>query len=405
MKVVFYSNFYPRCKRDYYLSRSRVGLASAADAHQYAIAQGLKSCCDSFEIINLPSVSHFPLRYKDISQQSELIEENGLLIHNIGICNIIFYQFLSCYYNSKKALKYIIEREKEITYVVVYATTLPFLRAATELRQEYANVRICLVVPDLPGEMAPNKFGGISRHISRLFFRSHDEYMTQFDSYVLLTESMKEKIGCTDSNYIVSEGVYDEGDSSRTVSDTQNEVFTIFYSGMLYRKFGVMNLVEAVHQMQSNKVRLVLCGYGESKDEIIRLSEIDKRIQYIGIITRNDALKYQSQADLLVNPRIPDNNSFTKYSFPSKNLEYLASGTPTLLYQLEGIPNEYYNYCYYLDKDHTDVKSLKRKIEEIMDIPYEDRKRKAIIAREFILNNKNPKKAGEAILKLLESTI
>ena len=154
MKVVFLSNFYPRCKRDYYLSRSRVGLASAADAHQYAIAQGLNLCCDSFEIINLPSVSHYPLRYKDISQQTEVIEENTITIHNIGSCNLLFYQFLSRYKNSKKALRDIVDKGKDITYIVVYATNLAFLRAATEMRREYGNIRICLVLPDLPSEMA-----------------------------------------------------------------------------------------------------------------------------------------------------------------------------------------------------------------------------------------------------------
>lgn len=405
MKVVFFSNFYPRCKRDYYFSRSKAGLASAADAHQYAIAQGLKSCCDSFDIINLPAVGHFPLRYKDLLQRTEVLEENGLIIHNIGTCNIIFYQFLSCYKNSKKALKSIIGSTKEITYLVVYATTLPFLRTATELRQEYNNVRICLVVPDLPSEMASKKLGRIRNYISHFFFESYDDYMAKFDSYVLLTESMKYKIGCKDGTYIVNEGVYDEGDSTRSTSFPPNEMFTIFYSGMMYRKFGVMNLVEAVHQMQSDKVRLVLCGYGESINDIIKLSATDKRIKYIGIISRDDALKYQSKADLLVNPRVPDNNSFTKYSFPSKNLEYLASGTPTLLYQLEGIPNEYYSYCYYLDKDHTDVESLRCKIEEIMEIPFEDRKQKAMNARDFILKNKNAENAGRAILDLLVSTI
>ena len=405
MKVVFFSNFYPRCKRDYYLYRSKAGLASAADAHQYAIAQGLNSCCDNFEIINLPSVCHYPLRYKDISQQTEKIEENGLTIHNIGYCNFIFSLFLSRYKNAKKALREIVYTEKDITYIVVYATNLAFLRAATEIRREYSNVRICLVIPDLPSEMASSKLRSIKNFISRLFFKSYDDYISQFDSYVLLTESMKEKIGCKDNKYIVNEGIYDEEDSSRSISYLPNERFTIFYSGMLYRKFGVMNLVEAVHQIQSDNVHLIMCGYGESKDEIIKMSETDQRIQYIGIISREEALKYQSQADLLVNPRIPDNNPFTRYSFPSKNLEFLASGTPTLLYQLEGIPNEYYDYCYYLDKDHTDVESLKYKIEEIMCIPYEDRKRKAIIARDFILKNKNSEKAGKAISELLKSTI
>lgn len=405
MNVVFLSNFYPRCKRDYYLSRSKSGLAAAADAHQYAIAQGLKSANRSLQIINLPSVFPFPHRNKDLFVVDEEIQENGLVIHNVGSCNLAFYQYISRYHHSKAALKKVVEENSDITYIVVYATNLAFLRAATEVRKKYNHVRICLIVPDLPDDMTSNKFAQIRQWISKVFFKSYEEYMSQFDSYVLLTKSMADRIGCKEGAFIVNEGVYDEGDSSRSISTSQNEDFTIFYSGMMYRKFGVMNLVEAVHRMKNEKVKLVLCGYGESVDEIKTLSKTDNRINYLGIISRDEALKYQSQADLLVNPRIPDQNPFTKYSFPSKNLEYLASGTPTLLYQLEGIPSEYYNYCYYLDDEHTDVESLQIMIEEIMSVPYEGRKKKAMIAREFVLNNKNAKKAGEAIVELLKSNI
>ena len=76
-----------------------------------------------------------------------------------------------------------------------------------------------------------------------------------------------------------------------------------------------------------------------------------------------------------------------------------------MLYELEGIPNEYYKCCYSLDKDHTDTQSLKNKIEEIMEIPFEERKQKALTARKFVLENKNPVEAGKAILSLLHSTV
>ena len=38
-----------------------------------------------------------------------------------------------------------------------------------------------------------------------------------------------------------------------------------------------------------------------------------------------------------VNPR-QNNEEFTKYSFPSKTMEYLASGVPVVAYKLDGIP-------------------------------------------------------------------
>ena len=50
-------------------------------------------------------------------------------------------------------------------------------------------------------------------------------------------------------------------------------------------------------------------------------------------------MKYKN-ADLLVSPRLPDDFT-TRYTFPSKVLEYITSGTPVLSNKLPGIPVEY----------------------------------------------------------------
>ena len=58
MKIIFLSHFYPRCRRDEYFSKSKVGLAAAADVHQYAIALGLNTICDDFEIVTVHGLGY-----------------------------------------------------------------------------------------------------------------------------------------------------------------------------------------------------------------------------------------------------------------------------------------------------------------------------------------------------------
>ena len=41
-----------------------------------------------------------------------------------------------------------------------------------------------------------------------------------------------------------------------------------------------------------------------------------------------------------MNPRSAD-AEYTKYSFPSKTIEYLATGVPVVMNRLPGIPEEY----------------------------------------------------------------
>lgn len=406
MKVIFLSNFYPKCRRDHYFSRSKSGLAAAADAHQYALALGLRKVCPDFSIVNSPSIFSYPLHYKDMKIPTETIEENGLFINNVGFCTIMEYQFYSRYHNIYAKLKEMVKMTNDCVYILVYATNISFLKAATKIKSEFKNVKINLIVPDLPEDM-PSHCGLLFSLIKQLresYFNTPESYYKYFDSFVLLTEYMKEKIGCS-GNYIVNEGVYEEDVTRRIPHKEDPNIFTLFYGGMLYQKFGIINLVNAVHSINDSNVILELCGTGDCVDYVKSIAKIDNRIRYLGVISREEALSYQSRASLLVNPRIPDGNPFTRYSFPSKTLEYFASGTPTLLYQLDGIPKEYFKYCYSLDSNHTSQQDLSEKIVQILSIPEQKRLQVAESARKFVLENKNPLKAAIQIMDLLNRTV
>lgn len=407
MKVILLSHFYPRSKRDYYFSRSKTGLSAAADAHQYALALGLNKVCDNLEIVNLPAVSHFPIRYKDLRQKREEFNENGLRIVNVGYNNLIEYQHISRTVSAKKELEKIVHKTDEPIYILEYGINFAIVKAAVDLKLKYPDrIKLCMMIPDLPqdvnthGKFASNLLG----YLHGLYFRTTENSFKYFDTFVLLTDQMKEVVGC-DSNYIVSEGIYEEELTRRIPHQEPLNEFVIFYGGMMYEKFGIMNLVNAFHSIENPIFRLQLCGYGDCVDRVIELSKKDDRIQYLGVLSRDEVLKFQSQASLLINPRIPDGNTFTRYSFPSKTLEYFASGTPSLIYQLEGIPKEYFNYCYSLDKYHTDIASLANKINEIANTPSVDRLTLASQARSFVIENKNSISEAKKIFDLLKKTI
>ena len=102
---------------------------------------------------------------------------------------------------------------------------------------------------------------------------------------------------------------------------------------------------------------------------------------------REEVLKLQQKATLLVNPRTPE-GEFTKYSFPSKTMEYFASGKPTLLYRLPGIPDEYFEYCYTVDT--LGVDALSETLSCILNLSNEKLEQKGRCARNFVLSQKNP---------------
>ena len=110
------------------------------------------------------------------------------------------------------------------------------------------------------------------------------------------------------------------------------------------------------------------------------------RDRYMGMRDNDEIVAEEQKAALLVNPR-PTAPEYTKYSFPSKNMEYMVSGTPTLTTKLPGMPKEYDKYVYLIE-DET-VEGVARVLKEIFSQPYEMRKRKAEAAREFVLKEKS----------------
>lgn len=407
MKVIFLSHMYPRSRREYYLARSRAGLAAAADAHQYAIALGLNEVCDDFNIVNLPALFYFPLRYRDFKHKGGFILENGLKINNLSFNTLMEYTFYSQYKAAKKTLIEIVGSTSEDVYIVVYGIKPQLMHAAIDIRDRYSGkVKLCDIIPDLPEDV--NTHGSIVSSalalIRNAFHKTAQEYFSEFDSFVLLTKYMTEKVPCETKPYIVSEGIYEEKTVKRTKHKEDSHLFKIFYGGMLHERFGIINLLNAVSQIKNPHLKLQLCGYGDCIDRIKDASKDDKRIEYLGVLSRDEVLRYQTEASLLINPRIPDSNPYTRYSFPSKTMEYFGSGAPTLLYRLDGIPEEYYKYCYSLDNNHTDVSSLKTKIEEIISTPIQRRIELANRAREFVLEKKNYRVVGAQIFDLLNKS-
>ena len=107
----------------------------------------------------------------------------------------------------------------------------------------------------------------------------------------------------------------------------------------------------------------------------------------------------QMAATLLVNPR-PTGEEYVKYSFPSKTMEYMSTGTPVLTTVLPGMPKEYHPYVYLLEEETADA--IAEKLGQIFAQPAEALFEKGMAAREFILKEKNNVKQAGKILAMLE---
>jgi hypothetical protein len=108
-------------------------------------------------------------------------------------------------------------------------------------------------------------------------------------------------------------------------------------------------------------------------------------------VTAEAAKEQIRNADVLVNPRRND-AEYTKYSFPSKNVEYLLSGNPVVGYMLDGMGQAYRDFMYIVADDRPE--SLRDAIEAA------SRERGTSAALDYLAETCEASKIGARILSM-----
>lgn len=220
----------------------------------------------------------------------------------------------------------------------------------------------------------------------------------QYDGYILFSESMNGKVNCKNKKYCVIEGMFnDNGLKKNSVEKKSN---TIVHAGTLNKEVGIKKILDVFDTLKNKDIQLVLIGQGDMVEEIKKRARNNKNILYMGFIKKEELFKYLEESTLLINLRDPK-DIYTKYSFPSKMFEYMASGTPVLTTVLEGIPNEYYEFVYSVDSYNTDI--ISKKIIEIINEDEDKRLEIGFKAKKFIINNKNATYQTNKIKNLINS--
>lgn len=280
--------------------------------------------------------------------------------------------------------------------VVMNSAYFPFLMALSKLKKK-KNIQLILIIPDLPSFVGLSSkkslYHALSRRVREILF---DKYNHSVDSYVFLTEQMNDVVNNQNKPYVVVEGIapYDYH-----IQKNQQIERKVVYSGTLQMRYGVGTLLEAISLIRDETVKFVFYGAGEGELYIREAAEKDKRIVFGGIIDRDTLRNIQQESLLLINPR-QNNEDFTKFSFPSKIMEYLLSGRPIVAYMLDGMPLEYEEFLI-TPKDDT-PKALAAAIEYAIKMDEADRIKRGEAARRFVLSNKNYRVQANKILSLVK---
>lgn len=395
--IVCLTGLFPEEYVDEINKYSLTGVQNAANKLQWGIVKGLDGLGENVTIFNSIYVGSYPRLYRKIMiptfHFSHGSEKNDI---NIGFINIAGIKVLSRYYTVKRELdKWASVDSGRKKVLLIYAMTTPFAQLAGYIKRKYSSIKVIYIIPDLPMYMNVTKVQESAVYRTRkkieefLFHRS----LKNVDGYVLLTDGMKEWF-TTDINYTVVEGMATI-DNTIDVDDIKKKK-QILYAGGIKREYGVIDLVSAFSQIDDPEWELVIYGDGTDMESVCEYAKKDVRIKIMGSAPNAVVMKHQREAALLINPR--KNQEMAKYSFPSKTLEYMLSGTPMLGYKLAGIPEEYYDNMFVIQDSENGMEEALRKA---MDLPETERIKMGEKAKHFVVKEKNPEKQCKKILELI----
>lgn len=383
MKVIYVSALVSSTKMKQIIEKSiKKPLQSIQKFHRL-MCEGL-----SKNNVEVETISAIPMSSK-ISKKRIWVEkkerEKNVIYKYIPFINIIGIRQLCIFIGS--IIMIIKNRKSKVFICDILNTTLSF---STVLLSKIFKYKCVAIVTDLPRDIG-GKFS-ISKKIN-VFLQN------KYDSYILLTEAMNEVVNKKNHPFIVIEGLADvEMSQNENIINNKYKERVCIYAGGLYERYGLKTLIEAFKSIENDTIRLHLYGTGELEDYIKNIN--DSRIKYFGVVTNDIIIKEEIKATLLINPRF-SNEEYTKYSFPSKIMEYMSTGTPVLTTKLKGIPEEYFKYIFYFE-DET-CQGMKNKLEKILSLNIDELSKKGKSAREFVLKNKNNIEQTKKIIKLIST--
>lgn len=403
LDILFLGRLFPREAEAEIKAKMKTGMQDAANALQWNIIDGLEANdCGRIKILNYLPVDSYPKGYTDRDieaftfQHTDKYQADDL---NVGCTNLmIVKQFCNLPPFKREVKKWAKQRSGTKRVLMAYTASAMFLELARYVKACNPEVETCCIIADIPEFATARELHGI-RKIYNDYSANKSARLYRFvDKFVLLTAQMAKKLNIK-VPFTVVEGIATDTDApaDETLAEQYKDDKYILYTGTLNYRFGIGNLLEAFSQMPDPDVKLMICGFGEADALIREKQKSDARIVYLGRVDRKQVLALQRGATVLVNPR-QNNEEFTRYSFPSKNLEYLSSGVPVIACKLDGIPDEYDDYLLY--PSDGSVESLTRLLGRVCRMSVDERSTLGEKGRRFVLEEKNASAQAKKILSL-----
>ncbi len=395
MNILFLSLMHPRSRYEEIQKNAKHGLQMQIESLQRALLEGIRGHQKEGErlaILNALPVGIFPIHYQQWWLRGGQSDENMTELASINL------PFLKQWGRKRGAIHQIkrwVKEDPANRTIVMYTIYLPFLQAVWAVKKQVPDLKICVIVTDLPNQLgiSSGRTGWLKKVETWMGNRSL-ALLGKMDAFVLLTKHMAEVLPAHGKAQVVIEGIIRSQSMEKESENTERPTF--LYTGTLNKELGIADLIKAFGDMPD--CDLWLCGAGDMDEEAKEASQRFKNITYYGFVPQEKAIDLQSKATALINPRSA-NGVYTRYSFPSKTLEYMRSGKPVLCYHLEGIPSDYDPYLHYIQTEG--AQGIVEAVRQLLQMPDETRRQQAMDAKAYVQRFKNPQAQCDSLMSML----
>lgn len=403
MKLYYLGSVINPITMDQIVLHSRIKPSHAPVYFQFMALKGIKEYVEDMEVHGIPPIKTFPggCLFSWGPRREELIKGlhvtwlpavNLQIIKHITIGISTFFSVLGW------LLRNIGSRDKLLISYYIY---LPYSIPSLVLCKLFRCRSVVIITDSIDYSYQGYGKNFMKNILLRLARQLTNRIRNSFDSYIFLTKPMLEVFQIGSKKSIIMEG-FSDGDSFKGLENIQkSKVRTIMYAGLLSEDFGVVKLVEAFMKLKGDYC-LWLFGAGECEAYLKKCERKDQRITFFGKVPREELLERECRAHLLISVK-PSAMEHGRYAFPSKILEYMASGTPVLSTRVEGIPEEYFHYIYPIEDESEE--GILSAIRQILEKSDEELTKKGQLAKAYALENKSYLVQGKRMVQFFEECI
>lgn len=401
MKILFVGTLISQNEMERLNAIAKRKASVAPNNYETMFVNGLAENGAQIEVCSIPAVAAYPgnptINFK---LKEEILNDCETTIQWIPFINIQGLKQITIQINTYRMVKKWLKKNLGVKekIIISYSIYPPYTKPLVDLCRKY-HCKLVAVIADLPEYMYTwGRKNPVTKFLGNEMKNRMLRLQNQCDSYILFTEKMAWRMKIQDKPYLVSEGFSDGSIFQGIAAEAKTNKRILIYAGNLSRLYGIQLLCRGFMKTKGNQ-ELHLYGSGEDVEFIKECAQKDARIKYFGQVKREEVLKAIVNADIIVINK-PTSDDYSNYSFSSKILECMTSGTPILTTRVGGMPKEYYPFFYFIDNESED--GICNSIEETINLPEEELKIKGKKAADFANNHKNYLVSTKRVLEFLE---